>query len=366
MAQWRNLGKAVVTSFICIWLLIFSLSCRQYNGGTAPDGSFQERHEWGERHLGPTYLRIREWASNSKVIRSRIGEVEEIAPIGDNPTHFAFTDGWSCDLQLEVVGTEGDGTLEAFGSFIDSSTQKLFFSVKWTDAQGNLRIHPDDITFNDYYAPEHYLPILDQQVKSSSTYPDPVFRRAQVHLLLHHYDKAEADIRDALKKLITWNPRDHRTHREYLRTLAIIVSAADQPDLMESAFQELSDLTAQYNYERGNDYLLEWMLRTRMGQTELAKVQLKNRLDQNRDGESRLMDYVEFKEVAKFIFDGKLATAKTVRWTSSQIIAAHLLIREEDRAFRETCLESILEKSSVQRRTYIDLYAEWLLNRTSF
>lgn len=350
--------------FIPTFLIVFTSCNRNYEGGTAPSGSMSVRHQWGIQNLGPTYLRVREWIMNSKVIESKIGKVIDVAPVGDNPTSFAFTDGWSCTLSLEVIGSQGSGTAQAPSAFIDSSSGKLYFMILWKDHNGKDKIHSDDISYQDYYSPSHYLTLLNKQITASAANPESFYRRAQVHFLLNLFQKAEDDIRLALKKQITWSPTDHRTQREYLRTLVLILSANKKTEALKTTLEELEKLPARHSYDQCYDLLLQWTLQTRLGNQDSATAYLQQKIEKGTQEQKQFVTYVSFKEATDFIFRRKPANPTQIKWKNSlltYLIVAHLLSAEKEEPHFQACLQHILQESKIERRDYIRLYAEWLL-----
>ena len=80
--------------------------------GMAPAGSVDERRSWGEETFGDYLLHADEWIASSKMIAADLGAIELVAPI-DSPNryHPGFTDGYFCEMNLEVIGANGRGIL---------------------------------------------------------------------------------------------------------------------------------------------------------------------------------------------------------------------------------------------------------------
>lgn len=93
-------------------ILTFTAAALVSRGTEAPDGSFEERREWGKNVYG-TYLEyVDKWAAAAPLITGSVGAVSGIAPTG-KPNYYqsCFTDGCYAAMNLEVVGETGRGIL---------------------------------------------------------------------------------------------------------------------------------------------------------------------------------------------------------------------------------------------------------------
>lgn len=104
-------------------------------GGKAPDTTFEKRRRWAQKVTGykRAFKEIEPWIEKSEMIRTDLGQVEDIAPIG-SPNYYqsAFLDGAYAAMNLEVRGEKGTGIL--YLPFIDN-VPNLWGSIgdaKWT------------------------------------------------------------------------------------------------------------------------------------------------------------------------------------------------------------------------------------------
>ena len=100
---------AVLCSALFWSALSSELSIR---GGTAPKAAFADRQVWGKQTFRVYFGMIDAWVARSPMIAADLGKVTGIAPAG-GPNRFCpgFTDGTFAQMRLEVVGTNGTGTL---------------------------------------------------------------------------------------------------------------------------------------------------------------------------------------------------------------------------------------------------------------
>ena len=104
----------VLTSPIWGGVMLLSLDSRPDNSpAVAPNADFETRRAWGMKKM-PRYFKYAEkWARKSSLISQDIGYVTKVAPIG-GPNQFhrgGFTDGSYCLMNLQVIGTKGEGLL---------------------------------------------------------------------------------------------------------------------------------------------------------------------------------------------------------------------------------------------------------------
>jgi len=78
--------------------------------GPAPNDVFVVRREWGQENL-PYFDETERWIRGSQQIAADIGKVTGVAPIG-SPNKYGESFGEaSSDMNLQVVGERGEGTL---------------------------------------------------------------------------------------------------------------------------------------------------------------------------------------------------------------------------------------------------------------
>ena len=78
--------------------------------GPAPNDVFAVRRAWGQEKL-PYFDETEKWIRGSKQIADDIGKVTGVAPIG-SPNNYGESFGEaSSDMNLQVVGERGEGTL---------------------------------------------------------------------------------------------------------------------------------------------------------------------------------------------------------------------------------------------------------------
>ena len=79
----------------------------------APNADFETRRAWGKNEMREYLEYAEKWARKSSLIYEDIGYVTKVAPIG-RPNRFhqgGFTDGSYCSMNLQVIGTNGEGLL---------------------------------------------------------------------------------------------------------------------------------------------------------------------------------------------------------------------------------------------------------------
>ena len=78
--------------------------------GPAPNDVFAVRREWGQEKL-PYFDETEKWIRGSKQIADDIGKVTGVAPIGSPNTYGESFGEATSDMNLQVVGERGEGTL---------------------------------------------------------------------------------------------------------------------------------------------------------------------------------------------------------------------------------------------------------------
>ena len=96
-------------AFLVLMLLLSGIdSATVY--GPAPNDVFAVRRDWGQKNL-PYFNETEKWIRGSRQIANDIGKVTGVAPIG-SPNKYGESFGEaSSDMNLQVVGERGEGTL---------------------------------------------------------------------------------------------------------------------------------------------------------------------------------------------------------------------------------------------------------------
>jgi hypothetical protein len=189
-------------AFLAVPMLGSGCMGDRYQGGEAPSGSPEERHQWGVKKLGNTYLKGVKWVKNSDIVQHDVGKIVSVTPIGNSPCGCAFGDGCSCGLSLEVIGTRGTGHFKMGGAFVDMLTRRLhFFMGTWTFNDRKTRIHPTGVTEAAYYASIHFIKTLNREIKRTPRHRPLYFKRSHVRYALGDPSGALEDITHAIKLL---------------------------------------------------------------------------------------------------------------------------------------------------------------------
>lgn len=263
----------------------------RYEGGQAPSGDAEVRHQWGIQKLGNTYLRGVKWVKKSEIVQRDVGQIKQVIPIGNNPCSCAFGDGCNCSLSLEVIGTQGTGHFKMVSAFIDRFSRRLYFSIGiWTFKERETRIHPTGVTEAAYYAPANFIKTLNQEIKRSPRYDPLYFKRSHIRYALGDLDGALADITYAIDLLneqkYVHQPRYNKICREesqrlepepewcpsekerraYQRTLALL--KLEQGKIKEADSLMLRVVKSSRADQREYDVLLTWLIRRYAGKND--------------------------------------------------------------------------------------------------
>ena len=91
--RWLLEFSAFVAAFLAVLslpgivvLLCIEAECRG-RSGHAPQSDFETRRDWGEKLYRPYLEHIDGWAARSPLVRSDVGDVQRIAPIGTGCTN---------------------------------------------------------------------------------------------------------------------------------------------------------------------------------------------------------------------------------------------------------------------------------------
>ena len=79
--------------------------------GPAPIGSFELRREWGEKNFKEHLAAAEKWIREDGNIKSNIGEVVRVAPIGGPNKYCEAFPYYHWKLNLQVVGEKGEGVM---------------------------------------------------------------------------------------------------------------------------------------------------------------------------------------------------------------------------------------------------------------
>jgi hypothetical protein len=264
-----------VLLFLVVAILVSGCMGDRYQGGKAPSGSPEERHKWGVKKLGNTYLKGAKWVKNSDIVQHDVGKIVSVTPIGNSPCSCAFGDGCSCWLSLEVIGTRGTGHFEMGAAFVDMLTRRLhFFMGTWTFNDRKTRIHPTGVTEAAYYASINFIKTLNREIKRTPKHRPLYFKRSHVRYALGDRSGALEDITYAIKLLneqTTCARRDRQKKRlepkwcpseddlrMYRRTLALLKLeqglAKEAYDLMQKVVE------SSRADEREDEVLLTWIV----------------------------------------------------------------------------------------------------------
>jgi len=174
----------------------------RYEGGQAPSGNAEVRHQWGVEKLGNTYLKGVKWVKKSDIIQHDVGKIKSVTPIGNTPCYCAFGDGCDCSLSLEVIGTRGTGHFYMGGAFVDLHSRRLYFTGgTWTFEDRKTRIHPTGVTETAYYAPTNFIKVLNKEIKRTPNHRTLYFKRSHVRYVLGDLHGALEDITYAIDLL---------------------------------------------------------------------------------------------------------------------------------------------------------------------
>lgn len=140
MLRWLLKFSVSVSAFLAVLFLpgILLILCLEAEvrgrSGHAPQADFATRREWGERLYRPYLEYMDSWAALSPLIRSDVGDVQRIAPIGFNRYQGGFTDGAYAAMNLEVIGTHGTGILHLpyVEIWDNGQLNSIGESAKWT------------------------------------------------------------------------------------------------------------------------------------------------------------------------------------------------------------------------------------------
>lgn len=82
--------------------------------GPAPEGDFNMRRTWGIENL-PHFERVDKWVRTVDRIIGDIGAIDGVAPIGEPNLSVGYHGEYWSEMNLQVIGERGEGTLRLKG-----------------------------------------------------------------------------------------------------------------------------------------------------------------------------------------------------------------------------------------------------------
>lgn len=237
------------------------------------------------------YLRAALWVYQSNVIKQDTGEILEISPKGEKFCSCAFGDGCSCSLALEVQGENGAGTFKLGSAFMNGFSTEFYFNIaNWEWNGETTQIRRDGMTVEDYYAPAHYIEVLNDRIAAYASYTS-YYERAQIQMSMNAPDLAYQDIQSAVSKFNEHRQRLRQRQfsmpqygplQDLLRVKAIIQSELKQYEQALATMEQVLTLGHEQddNLKRlqrkrlERDFFLRWILQNEAGQTVLADQML--------------------------------------------------------------------------------------------
>lgn len=319
----------------------------------------------GSRNLT---LRSIVWILKSRVIARDVGKIKKILPIGESCS-CAFGDGCSCELRFQIEGENdkinSQGVLEMRSVFVDFWSGKLYFSVGiWHENDKEIKIHPSDMTYEDYYAPPHYLEVLNNQIAQTPYFSSLYYQRAQTNLLLNNQDSAYKDIQMALNLLRQTASKsqikiNYRSQREYQRVLAIIQLEVGKFEQAMQTIERLLASSPQPDLEIGRDYLFRWLIQNYAGKATLANQMLA----EARRSQSKSL--VSFKKVTKIFLNEKNSVDCQTSVGYSYYIG-HKLYIDGKYSQARNCFQQFLRSTSVELPDSQRLLTQLILKKSLF
>ena len=224
------------------------------------------------------YSRAALWVYQSNVIKQDTGEILGISPKGEKYCSCAFGDGCSCSLALEVQGENGVGTFKLGSAFMNGFSTEFYFNIAdWEWNGKTTKIRRDGMTVEDYYAPAHYIQVINDRIAAYGSYVS-YYQRAQVRMLMNTPELAHQDIQSAVGKFNKFNAQtswEVKTNlQEILRVKAIIQSELKQYEQALETMAQVLTLGRERDDNLERDFFLRWILQNEAGQTVLADQML--------------------------------------------------------------------------------------------
>ena len=123
------------------WLVHLEMEASNV-AGPAPKGDYSIRRKWGEQNLGVYLASAESWIKRNKEIENDIGKVQSVAPIfGPNKHGSSFGESGTT-LNLQVIGTQGEGWLKVEEYNWDGRSGKADWQEKhWNYQRAAGRLH---------------------------------------------------------------------------------------------------------------------------------------------------------------------------------------------------------------------------------
>ncbi|MEL6911922.1 MAG: tetratricopeptide repeat protein [Cyanobacteria bacterium J06598_4] len=188
----------------------------------APEGAIEERHAWGNQHLGISYQQVITWLTQAEIVQENIGDVITVAPVGKpNFISSYFTDGLIGTFTLEVVGSEGKAIFSASGTAPCSMGGTCFNRGTLIVNGEDIAVHSSGISLKEFNKPENKIVSLSKEIqfynrkypeskndpsKSNTSILNLWVERAEAYAKLKQYDRAIADIEVAISLFDQRNP----------------------------------------------------------------------------------------------------------------------------------------------------------------
>jgi len=281
-----------------LWVLVIFIALGCYSRNTnpdkpCPDGSMEQRHQWGLKKLGPNYLRTIDWLKTAASVNEAIGTVRQVAPVG-KPNYISgyFTDGAMGVFSLDVFGDRGQGVFFAKDIRSDPVYGIIFASAGWRAAGRDTPLHPSGLTEEQARSPENR--IVDATRRLNSVPPSvpncPVLvQRAEAYAEMKNYRAAIQDMRNVVlrhrqevektvnhdrgKTHTGWNKESAEKGREYYRQLVLYDYFAGQ---YQDAAKDLRESLKIPFVEEAltKDHLWLWVVSTMAGEKASADQEL--------------------------------------------------------------------------------------------
>ncbi|MEL7075057.1 MAG: hypothetical protein AAGM46_03905 [Cyanobacteria bacterium J06582_2] len=277
----------------------------------APEGAIEERHAWGNEHLGISYQQVITWLTQAEIVQENIGDVITVAPVGKpNFISSYFTDGLIGTFTLEVVGSEGKAIFSASGTAPCSMGGTCFNQGTLIVNGEDIAVHSSGISLKEFNQPENKIVSLSKEIqfynrkypeskndpsKSNTSILNLWVERAEAYAKLKQYDRAIADIEVAISLFDQRNPslswssaRDLEDYmvlaalynyfiQDYSQSAVAIERAIVAHDVEMS---ERNSKAANTNKQIDDLDLWLWIVRMKQGSKELADKELRQVLEE--------------------------------------------------------------------------------------
>ncbi|MEO0926257.1 MAG: hypothetical protein AAFY63_10345 [Cyanobacteria bacterium J06643_13] len=279
----------------------------------APEGAIEERHAWGNEHLGISYQQVITWLTQAEIVQENIGDVITVAPVGKpNFISSYFTDGLIGTFTLEVVGSEGKAIFSASGTAPCSMGGTCFNRGTLIVNGEDIAVHSSGISLKEFNQPENKIVSLSKEIqfynrkypeskndpsKSNTSILNLWVERAEAYAKLKQYDRAIADIEVAISLFDQRNPSLSRSSardledymvlaalynyfiQDYSQSAVAIARAIVAHDIYMAAINRNSE-SVNTNKQIDDLNLWLWIVRMKQGKPELADRELRQVLEE--------------------------------------------------------------------------------------